>query len=483
MAQNKQPFWNSRVIKQGSVATVITVMFIAVVIVLNLFVGVLAERNHWRLDLTADQAFVLSDESVQFLAKLDTDVDIYILTPEVNLTAAGVYFVQANEVIRQYAALSPRINVRYIDLTRNPAFAARFPEFQLNAQTILLVTQDRVEPLSIFELFNIESDFRGSRIVSSRAEQTLTSLLLFLTMDHQVTVSVLTGFGESDSSALVSLLETNRYRVITQNILTEEIAPEATMLIINAPTRDFPEDVVARINQFLLGERDVSLLYFAGVHQPLLPNLEAFLADWGIIVNDGIIYQTDINMTWGGPYLSAVLYTEENYARHALGFFSIMPSPRPLELLFSQRGSKVVGAPLIFGETACIRPIDADENWTPNDSISFGPFAALAMSYDYILLDEYTDRISTVAVFASHHFVDSSMLLNPYIGNAQFMLGLVQALTEHEGAVAIAPKVIGVSPLPVTDFQQVIYGLLFVLVLPLAVVFAGAVVFLRRRHM
>ena len=484
MAQKKQPFYSSRAFRQGSIATVITALFIAVMIALNMFIGVLAGRNQWWLDLTADQAFVLSDESVQFLTELDTDVTIYVLTPETSLTVLGIYFVQANEVIRQYAALSPHITVRYIDLTRDPAFAARFPQFQLNAQTILLETENRIETLHIFDLFNIETDFRGSRIVSSRAEQALTSMLLFLTMDRQVTVGVLTGFGESDSAPLISLLETNRYRVITQNLLTEEISPEVTMLIINAPTRDYPQDAIARLERFLQGERDVSLLYFAGINQPLLPNLEAFLAGWGIIVNEGIIYQTDLNMTWGGPYLSAVHYTEDIYSRHAVDFFSIMPNPRPLEFLFYQRGNMTVSAPLIFGETACIRPLDADENWSPSDSEAFGPFAALAMSYDQILLDDdETIRTSVVAVFASQHFVDVNMLLNPYAGNAQFMLGLVQGLTDHMGEVAIAPKVIGASPLPVTDFQTIIFGILFVVVLPLAVIFAGGVVFLRRRHM
>jgi len=483
MAQKRQPFYRSRAFRQGSIATVITALFIAVMVSLNLFVGVLAERHQWWLDLTAEQVFALSDESIQFLAELDADITIYVLTPETNLTAMGIYFVQANEVLRQYAALSPHITVRYIDLTRDPAFAARFPQFQLNAQTILLETENRIETLHIFDLFNIETDFRGSRIVSSRAEQALTSMLLFLTIDRQVTVGVLTGFGESDSSALISLLETNRYRVITQNLLTEEISPEVTMLIINAPIRDYPQDAIARLEQFLQSERDVSLLYFAGINQPMLPNLEAFLAGWGIIVNDGIIYQTSPGMTRGGPYLSLVHYTEDFYSRHAVGFFSVMPSPRPLEFLFHQRGDRTVSAPLIFGETACIRPLDADDDWSPRDSEAFGPFAALAITYDEILLDDKTLRTSAVAVFASQHFVDAERLLDPYAGNAQFMLGLVQGLTDHMGEVPIAPKVIGAAPLPITDFQTIIFGILFVVVLPLAVIFAGGVVFLRRRHM
>ena len=485
MNETKLSFWKSRAFRQGSAAGAITVLFLAVLVALNLFVGVLAERNHWRLDLTAERAFVLTDETRAFLAELETELTIYILTPETNLTASGEYFVQANEVIRQYAAVSPHITVRYVDLTREPAFAAQFPQFQLNAQTILLVTENRVETLSVFDLFNIETDIFGSQIASSRAEQTLTGMILFLTMDRQVTVSVAGGFGESDSSGLISLLETNRYRVISQNLLVEEIDPAATLLIINAPTRDYPEDVIARIEAFLTGGRDVSVLYFAAVHQPQLPNFEAFLADWGIVVHPGIVYQTDQNMTWGGPYLSAVHYTEEVFARHTLDFFSIMPNARPLDFFFHERGTRTVSAPMIFGETTVIQPLEAGANWSPQESPFAGPFAALAISQDEAIAEDYeqSSRVSTLAVFASRDFVDENMLLNPHVGNAQYILGLLEALTDHMGGVAIAPTVIGAAPLPITDFQTIVFGVLFVIALPLAVVFAGGVVFLRRRHL
>ena len=484
MIRPVQSFLGSRLFRQGSVATVITVLFVAVVVALNLFIGVLADRHQWRLDLTADQVFVLTDESRRFLAEMETDVTIYVLTPEVTLTASGDYFIQANEVIRQYSALSPHITVRYVDLTRDPAFAARFPQFQLNAQTILLVAEDRVDVLNIFDLFNIETDMFGRRgIVSSRAEQVLTGALLFLTMDRQVTVGVLGGFGESSSAELISLLEANRYRVVSVNLLSEEVHPEITMLVLNAPSRDYTEEALARLDRFLQREQDVSLLYFASVAQPPLPNLEAFLADWGILVGEGIVYQSDLNMTWGGPFLSSVHYTEDVFARHAIDFFSIMPNPRPLDFLFHERGARTVSAPLVFNETTLVRPLDADEGWSPQDAELFGPFAALAMSRDELELPGGEVRTSTIAVFASQDFIDVSMLRNPHLGNAQYMLGLVEALTDHVGGVVIAPKTIGVSPLPVTDFQVMLFGALVVVVLPLGVVFVGGVVFLRRRHL
>ncbi|MCL2857155.1 MAG: GldG family protein [Oscillospiraceae bacterium] len=484
MREKAQAMFTSRAFRQGSVASAITVVAVALVLVLNLFVGALAQRHQWRLDLTADRAFVLTDQSREFLAELEVDVTIYILTPETTLTASGDYFFQANEVIRQYAALSPRITLEYIDLTRQPAFAARFPQFQLGAHTILLVSGERVEPISIFDLFNIETDQFGSWIASSRAEQVLTGALLFLSMEELTTVGVLTGFGKPEPSALVALLETNRYRVVSLNPLTQEIDPAVSMLVINAPTTDYPEHLIATLERFLQSERETSILYFASVGQPELPNLEAFLADWGIVVGQGVVHQTDLNMTWrSSPHMSAVNYTEAVFARHALGFNSIMPNARPLDVAFVERGARVLSAPLVFNESAVVMPLDADESWSPAAESERGPFNALTISQEWALLPGGSEQVSTLAVFASADFIDVNMLINPYTGNAQYMLGFVGTLTGQEIDLAIAPSVIGLSPLPVTDFQVMVYGILLVIVLPLAVVLAGTAVFLRRRYM
>ena len=476
-------FWNTRSFRQGSVATALTIAFIAVIVALNLLVGALAGRYQWRLDLTADKVFVLSEESRRYLAELDQEVTIYILTPQSNLTAAGDYFIQANEVIRQYAVHSPRIQVRYVDLTRDPAFASRFPQYQLNAQTILLESENRVEPLSVFDLFEIESDYHGSYIVASKAEQTLTGALLYLTMNRQVTVGVLGGFGERETSGLTALLEANRYRVTGLNLHTQEIDPAVSLLILCAPGLDYTEEALAKLDRFLQGERDASLLYFAGPNQPELPNLEAFLSDWGIQVGEGAIYQADPNMTWGNPYLSAVHYTEDLFARNVVELYTLMPYARPLDFHFQQRSARAVSAPLLFGETACVQPPDAGEGWSPQDSPAFGPFAALALSREEITLEDGAARTSTLAVFSSGYFIDPNMLQNPYIGNARYMLGLTEALTDHMGGIHIAPKAIGASLLPVNDFQVILLGAVFVILLPLAVVFAGCAVFLRRRHL
>lgn len=51
-------------------ATVITLVFIAVVIVVNLIVGILTDRKNLKLDLTENQLFEVSQDSIDYVKSI-----------------------------------------------------------------------------------------------------------------------------------------------------------------------------------------------------------------------------------------------------------------------------------------------------------------------------------------------------------------------------------------------------------------------------
>ena len=67
----KKKSFNKKKLKYGSVATVITVVFIAVIVFINLIAGILTERKGLKLDLTPEKYYDISqqtiDYSVQFI--------------------------------------------------------------------------------------------------------------------------------------------------------------------------------------------------------------------------------------------------------------------------------------------------------------------------------------------------------------------------------------------------------------------------------
>ena len=77
----KQKFSKSRSFRYGGIATAITAGFIVVVVLLNVLATTLYERFPLGVDLTSDQKFTLSEEAVNYLADVDEDVVIYMLSP------------------------------------------------------------------------------------------------------------------------------------------------------------------------------------------------------------------------------------------------------------------------------------------------------------------------------------------------------------------------------------------------------------------
>ena len=69
-------------IKYGSMSMGIVIVVIAIVVLLNLMCGLVVKRYPVKLDLTSDNRYDLSDESIDALKSLEKDVDIVVTCPE-----------------------------------------------------------------------------------------------------------------------------------------------------------------------------------------------------------------------------------------------------------------------------------------------------------------------------------------------------------------------------------------------------------------
>ena len=73
-------FLKSRKARHGSMAAVLVIGAVALVVVLNIVVGLLVERfPNLKMDLTSNSAYALSDDTSDFMSHLDKDVTMYIL--------------------------------------------------------------------------------------------------------------------------------------------------------------------------------------------------------------------------------------------------------------------------------------------------------------------------------------------------------------------------------------------------------------------
>ena len=88
--------------KHGSLATIITVAFIVAVILINVIASLLLERFPLTIDLTSDQRFNLTQDSVDFVSTITDDVTLTVLAEESEFESSGIYYKQIYEILKSY---------------------------------------------------------------------------------------------------------------------------------------------------------------------------------------------------------------------------------------------------------------------------------------------------------------------------------------------------------------------------------------------
>jgi len=483
--------FTSRTFRQGSVATMITVLGVVMIIVLTMVLSTLSTRLDWTLDLTPDSIFQISDETRDFLEGLTTDVNIYVLNTEDAFVSSSPreYMLQANEVIRRYGLLSPRVNVHYIDILRDPVFAAAYAELDLRPNQILVVNPHTGNHRVIghLDLFNIQTGQGGMFVTSSRAEQVMTSAILNVTTETQIRVTVLGGYNNGDISAFTAMLEANNYEIVHQNLMVEEIDPEATVALLVTPQRDLGEESLRRIDRFLNNDNQFgrTLFYIASADQtPMsqMPNLSAWLEEWGIGVGESVVFETDLMrlLALGDLSLAIVDYAEDEFSaqmRQRQLFPAIMHS-RPLVIMHEHRNARATQTLLQFSEMSGIRPMDRQIT----EADITGPHPTLVLSTE-MRWDGLTPMRSHVLVSGSHHSLDSIFLGHVNYANGDYFLTVLDSLAGREDTtVRIRDRTISITMMPMTLAQMNAIAAAVLIILPLSLLNFGILVWWRRRH-
>lgn len=484
------PF-NNRKFRQGSMATIITALVIALIVIINMVATTLSERYSLILDLTPNKAFSLSKDSIDLLASIDKGVTVYVLSSEEEFSAANVYFSQANEVIKRYSQHNQNITIVYRDIIKDPTFATKYPSLTLASGDILLECEGRTAVLTPYDLFNIESDYYSGNTVlaSSKAEQAMSSALLSVTSDKTITVTVLGGHNEADITTFTDLLSMNNFNIIYQNLMTDpEIDPEATIAILAAPTRDISEDEAKKLDRFLLneGKLDKTFFYLASSSQTTdMPVLDAFLSEWGIKVNPGVVFETNQSKLFVLDYFATIPdYSEDVYSENVASRLLPMASPasRPLERLYEEKMSKLTSELLAFSSTAGVMPPDAATDWTPSQTDTSGPIPAMLLSANRGVKEDGSQVQSNVLVGGSVDMLGSYVIGNINLANSDYMLNVLNKLVGRDIEIQIQSKTLGGTELGITGAQVIYIAVALAIVFPLIVLVFGLVTWLRRRH-
>jgi len=492
---------NFKKFKYGTMSVVVIVLVIAIVVVINVIAGIVMKRYPLKLDLTADKRFELCDETIDALKKLDKDVEITVTYPKEVLLQYN-YYQMVPEILDKYSvyakAGSGNIDVNYIDVNKDPDLVAKYKKNyngDINEGQIVIASGEQVKVSPVVALFNQASD--GS--ITFMGESAITSAIMSVTDANPVNAVFLSMMGDSyvygnDASAhyciqsFKNLIASNGYECTEADIMNADISTENCDLIaIPAPIYDYSEDVISKLEDFLYndGMYGKNVIYIANLYATDLPNLEEFLAKWNIQMEDAVIYDDNASMNASlfiskDPVSAPILSIADAEAVGTLpneNLPVVAPMARQLSIL-DKNSEYVTSSVLTSSNTSYLLPLTEDTKVEEGN----GPRDVMVLSKRERAeqFDVYTSNVLAVgsAYMADPLLISSTNAYN----NANLLLNSVNTMTGKENSFVIPQKELQRQTLALDSSQLKVIGNVVIYVIPLLVVAAGVIVFVRRRN-
>lgn len=472
--------------KMSALFALIIVLLIVAVFLLNALALVLSNRYPLALDLTANAVYEIGDETKAVLDSLTENVTIDVLASE-EAFGGDSYLVQAKYILDRYPQYSSRVTLRYIDYTSDPSYAASHSDLTLAEGDVIISAGEHVKQIALTSMFNYAYTASGSLAVeSSRAEEAVTGAILNVLSGEEVKIGVLTGNGQQEMVNFTALLVNNNF-VLESAVLATDDLSEYDALLLLAPQTDLSGDDVRTLEEYLYnnGEYGRTLFYSASVTQTSLPNIETLLAEWGVAVGDGTVFETEAARTYQyQPFYPIADYASQTYQDMLIDGDApmLMPLARPLEVLFNSRDGQYTETLLSFGASAGVRPSDAGDNFVADDAKQWGPMPAMVLASRRVYQNGALDKQSSIIVSGSTSMLEELCLQNSSLANSSYLINLFNDLTEKEESIVIAPKSLAGKTLGITTAQVTRLGMILGGVLPLCILLTGIAVWLYRRY-
>jgi ABC-type uncharacterized transport system involved in gliding motility auxiliary subunit len=473
-------FYKGRGARYGTMSIVSIVVFVGILVAINY----LGTRQNKRWDLTANQVYSLSDQTIKLVRDLKEPVHVTVFERN---DRQQVH----KDRLQEYTYYNNLLTVEYIDPDREPtrAGAAKIDTLP----TILFEYKGRTE-----------------RVTSSN-EQDLTNALIKVLTGAARKVYFTQGHGEKDttssdrggySTALEQLKQDNFTAEQLVLVQTKTVPDDATIVVIAGPTTDFFPPEIEALNAYVAKGGKVLVMLDPLLKGPAQPLLTQFLTDWGIRAGGDVV----LDASGMGQMLGtdASVPVAAQYPPHAIteGFRVITAYPMARSMAPIEGGSNSHTAqPLVNtsaqswaeADIASLSSGKAQVEFNADKGDKQGPITLAAASSAPATVkppapsgnatpespdSERTPETRIVAVgdsdFASNMAIGIS-------GNRDFFMNTMNWLSQQENLIAVRPRQPEDRRLTLTADQQNRIMILSLFIIPGLVFATGVYTWWKRR--
>jgi ABC-type uncharacterized transport system involved in gliding motility auxiliary subunit len=451
----------ARQTKCGAYAGIYLLVVLAIIVVVN----VLANRYNKSFDTTSNKRYSLSEQTQKIVKGLKQNATITYYNQSTR-------FAEGKDLLDEYANLSPKVHVAYVDPDKSPELARAAGIRNFGTAVVQLGAK--------------------KEIAKDMTEEGITGAFIRDLKGTTRTVCFVTGSGEHQIdnterdglSHFKDLLARDEYQAKSIDLLQNAAVPaDCTTVVIAGPTHDYQQPEVDAIKNYVEGGGRAFFMLdppiqFGSSAIATNDSLTSLLASWGVTLDKNMIL--DLNpvgqLAGLGPQVVLVTtYSSQPIVSDMRGSAVGIPLSRSLEIkdtdktsvqkLFDSSGSSLATANLSSPQVSVADPQNRK-----------GPFTiAAAGTYN-------TGKPNSQGRFVVAG--SSSWAANRFLGfngNGDLALNAMNWLSSDEDLISIRPKQQEDRRITMTRAQLILVRTVSQFVLPLIVVIAGTMVWWKRR--
>lgn len=458
--------------------------------------AILGGRQGLQIDISKERYTVLTHETESILDRLNRDVYLYYTG------STDVDDLRVTQLLKSYAAASPRVMYRLVDPTVHPGFTQLYDPQQTGIEPGSVIVSDsdgysghapgHFEVLQKDDLYVSSApyyDGRG-RLVSDyryfRAEQKLTSVISYIMTEQNLRAVFLSGQEEEPpSERLVSDLSGLFYETRISDLTDVQLSPRNDTLIVISPKSDLSEAVYEKIKLFF-EQGGKGMFFIDSVMSETNDKkteshirFDALLSDFGLLAQRNIIVGADPAHTYMSRMNLVPLLSQDSPITQPITENGLTP-------VLSYAGAITVS--YIHGvDTSVLLETDASSYAkTPQEALDTCSKQAEDITGPFVIGVLAKKGNAQMALFGSSSPVSSGYGIP---GNRRLFLNTLSHLNGRQESDIIPMRTIYAASddeykINISSgFEKVFYIGLTAVVIPLTVLIIGISKWYRRRHM
>lgn len=469
---------SSNTFKLSAYNSTVVVFAVAIAVIVNLLAGQIPD-SYAQIDTTKNNLYTVSKESREYLKTLDKDVTIYCMSNKSDMDKTVI------KTLSEYTTLSSRIKVKYVNPNLNPTFASKYTSDEVSTGSLIVVCGERSKVISNSSLYETQMDYQtySQQTTGYDGEGQITAALAYVTSDSATKLCMITGHGEYDMSAMTKLssdLSKANIDVTSLNLMdVKDSVSDCDIMMIMAPTSDYTKDDAKKVIDYLKnGGKAIIATAYPQDGSASLTNFYSILQYYGCNIVDGVVVDTDM----GRYYSNNPLYLLPNVESGTLT--STLTAD-----------NKYVFAPYAQGITVSSDNLRDTLEVTPQLTTSDKAYSKTNVTNTSTIEKEAgdiagpfdigvyaTEGDTKLALFSSAEMFSDNAYQIVGDSNNELIMNAVKDMVKTVNGPSIPAKEYDTTTITVSRAFTILYSLVFSILLPIAIIALGVVLWARRRH-